>query len=70
MLVFDENGRLFGVLIASDHQRSKALFEIEVKTVIGIFEKVGNDEVGLSRATFDPSIGDYRIENHPFIEPL
>lgn len=69
MLVFDESGRLSAIWIASDHQRSKALFEIEVKTVIGIFEKVGHDEVGSTRATFDASIGDYRIENRPFVEP-
>jgi len=68
-LVFDENGSLSMIWIASDHQRAKALFEIEVKTVIGIFEKVGNDDVGSMRATFDASIGDYRIKNYPFIEP-
>ena len=69
LLVFDESGRLSAIWIASDYQRSKALFEIEVKTVIAIFQKVGHDEVGCSHATFDTSIGDYRIENHPFVEP-
>lgn len=63
--VLDESRGLTAILIASDRQRSKALLGVDVKTVIGIFERVGNDEVGSMRATFDAELGDYRIENHP-----
>ena len=64
MLIFDESSRgLSEILIASDYQRTKALFAIEMNLVIGIFDKVGNDEVRTSHATFDNSVGDYRIEN-------
>ena len=62
--VLDESGGLSAVWVASDHQRSRALFEIEVKTMIGIFEKVGNDKVRSMRGRFDASLADYRIENH------
>jgi hypothetical protein len=40
-----------------------------MEAVIGIFEKVGDDEVGCHQATLDASIGDYRIKNYPFVEP-
>jgi len=63
--VLDESSRLTAIWIASDRQRSRALIGVDVKTVIGIFEKVGNDEVGCMRATFDEGIADYRIENQP-----
>ncbi len=62
--VIDEDSRgLSGVLIASDYQRNKGLFEVEIKTVINIFDKVANDEVRASHSTFDTLIGDYRVRN-------
>jgi hypothetical protein len=62
--VLDESGGLSAIWIASDRQRSRALLGVEAKTVIGIFETVGNDKVRSMRATFDASLADYRIENH------
>lgn len=64
MLIFDESSRgLSAILIASDYQRTRSLFAIEMNLVISIFDKVGNDEVWTSHAAFDNSVGDYRIEN-------
>lgn len=63
--VLDEGNGLSAIWIASDRQRSRALFDLDVKTVIGIFEIVGRDEVRSMRATFDAVLADYRIENHP-----
>jgi hypothetical protein len=45
MPAFNEGGALSAILFASDRQRSKALFQIEVQTVISVFEKVARDEV-------------------------
>lgn len=63
--VLAESGGLSVVWVASDRQRSRALIEIEVNKMIGIFEKVGRDEVRSIRMTFDAIFGDYRIENRP-----
>ncbi|MDR3727019.1 MAG: hypothetical protein P4K86_08265 [Terracidiphilus sp.] len=62
--VFNKRNRLSIILIASDYQRSKALLAIEVKTVIGVFEKISRDEVRSSHSVFDDSTGDYRIKNY------
>lgn len=62
--MFNEGNRLSKIWIASDYQRSKALLEIEVKTIIGIFEKISRDEVRSSHSVFDDSIGDYRVTNY------
>src|ERR1017187_7024596 len=40
--VLDESSGVTAIWIASDRQRSRALLGVDVKTVIGIFEKVGN----------------------------
>jgi hypothetical protein len=62
--VLDESGGLSEIWIASDHQRSKALIAIRVRTIMSVFEKVSNDEVHSMHSTFDDSLGDYRIKNY------
>lgn len=63
--VLGESGGLSVIGVASDRQRSRALIEIDFNKMIGIFEKVGKDEVRSMRMTFDAVSGDYRIENRP-----
>jgi hypothetical protein len=62
-----EGGGLSAIWLASDRQRSKALIEVTLATVIEVFEVVGNDEVDSARYTFNPKKGDYRTENR--VEP-
>lgn len=64
-LVFDEDDALSAVWVASDYQRSKALIEIPLATIIGIFETVASDDIRSMRGIFDPEKGDYLIENFP-----
>jgi hypothetical protein len=64
-LVFGEDGKLSAVWVASDHQRSKSLLEVPLATVIEVFQRVGNDEVGSARYTFDAKKSDYQVENLP-----
>ena len=61
-LVFEKD-MFSAVLVASDHQRSKALIEIPVPKIIEAFEMVGNDEVSHQRLKLDPNKGDYFVEN-------
>jgi hypothetical protein len=61
--VLREEGGLSAIWFASDRQRLRSLLEIGAKTVVSIFEGVGNNEVRSARMEFDASIRDYRIEN-------
>ena len=57
-----EGGGLSAIWLASDRQRSKALIEVTLATVIEVFDVVGNDEVDSARYTFNPKKGDYRTD--------
>ena len=58
-LLFHEGGSLSSILVASDNERSRALWEIPAGLLIKVFEKVGNDDVTEVRYQFDSAKGDY-----------
>ena len=63
MPALEEGGGLSAILVASDRQRSKALFEVQVRTIIGIFERVAHNEVRRMHGMYDTDVGDYVIHN-------
>jgi hypothetical protein len=58
--LFDEDGKLSGIFVVSDRERSKALFQISLQTIIDIFKAIGNDDITSMKLVFDPTMGDYR----------
>ena len=58
-LVFHEGGPFAAILVASDYERSHALYEIPASRIIEVFELVGNDHVTEERYVADPAKGDY-----------
>lgn len=58
-LCFDDRGAFSSILVASDYERSRALFEISASGIIDVFELVGNDCVTEVRLVADPARGDY-----------
>ena len=58
-LLFDEDGYLTGILVASDRQRLKGLLEISIGRIIDIFETIGKDDVKSASMFFDERKGDY-----------
>lgn len=58
-LIFHEGGLLSSILVASDNERSRALWEISASHIIEVFEMVGNDDVTEERYQFDSAKGDY-----------
>lgn len=59
-LLFSEGGKLAGILVASDRERSRELLEVSVEKIIDVFEKVGRDEANVAVTfRFDEKKGDY-----------
>jgi hypothetical protein len=59
----EENGEmtLSGIHFCSDDQRNNWIYELNLTTVIGLFEKIGNSPVTNSSMTFDNNKKDYRV---------
>ena len=56
-----ENGKkeLLGIFVNSDENKDKYLYEIDVKTIIKIFQQVGNCVITKVDMTFNPKKGDF-----------
>jgi hypothetical protein len=60
-LLFHEGGGFSSILVASDYERSRTLWEIPASRIIEVFEMVGNDDVTECRYEFDSAKGDYVV---------
>jgi hypothetical protein len=60
--VFNFGGfKLLSIQFCSDKDRNKWLYEIDIKLMISIFEKVGNNYPASSSMHFDESKKDYKV---------
>ena len=61
-LLFDDVEKLTGMLVASDRERSKEIFEVSINEIIDIFDKVGKDKNRHIRFRFEEKKDDYIYE--------
>ena len=60
-LCFTPKNWLRSILICSDKERNKRVFEISLKSVIRLFKIVGRDYPTTSQSKFNPAVGDYEV---------
>lgn len=63
IIAFDENNYVDGIFVSSDRERNKALYFIEVRKIIDLFEQVGNDYPRSVYMISDDRLRDYRVLN-------
>ena len=68
-LLTEEHGGLAGVLVTSDRNRSKALYEVTVDQMIVLFDQIGNDYPTDVSMKFDPDLGDYKVHSGNAAQP-
>jgi hypothetical protein len=61
LLCFTQNSRLRSVLICSDKERKKRVFEISLKSIIRLFKIVGSDYPTKYQSKFNPALGDFEV---------
>jgi hypothetical protein len=61
LLCFTRNSRLRSILICSDKEKKKRVFEINLKSIIRIFKIVGSDYPTKYQSKFNPELGDYEF---------
>lgn len=62
-LINEENERLAGFYVASDHDKNKKIYYISLDTVINIFRLVGRDYPAFGYRYFDKETGDLVIKS-------
>lgn len=63
VIAFNENSCVDGIFVSSDRERNKALYFIEIRKIIALFEQVGNNYPSAVYMISDQKLGDYRILN-------
>jgi len=58
---FRENGSLASILVASEYERSRSLYDVAVAQIIGLFELVGIDYPNESVSRFNKEKQDYDV---------
>ena len=68
----EENGEmtLSAIHFCSDDQRNKWIYELNLSTVIELFDKIGNSHVTNSSMTFDDNKKDYRVVHGDGVIPI
>jgi hypothetical protein len=61
-LTFAEDGGLDGVFVTSDHKRGSHLYLVNIRQVISLFERIGQDYPAAATYSYDRKTGDYRIK--------
>lgn len=69
-VVTDDGGALHGFYFASDRQRRRGLYFLNVDEVIRIFRQVGEDYPNEVRMQWDQDFGDYRVESKTHRGPV
>jgi hypothetical protein len=59
--VFDDDRRLSHVIVASDFERNRFSYEVDLNRVIDLFEQIGADYPNYARCTFNPKTNDYDV---------
>jgi len=60
-LCFTTKNHLRSILICSEKERTKQVFEIDLKNVIRLFKIVGNDYPTNYQSKFNPALGDFEV---------
>ncbi len=57
----EESGGLAGVLFCSDKERNKYLYSLSAKTMIDVFEQIGNNDQRKIRMIYDDRYQDWKV---------
>ncbi len=63
MTSFNQTKNLDGVFVSSDEERNKALYFLNVRQIIGLFEQIGNDYPTTVEMKFNPKKQDYDVSS-------
>jgi hypothetical protein len=66
--VTDERGGLLGVMVNSDRTRHEALYSVQMKPIIAVFEEISINHPGTMSMTLNPATGDYDVQVGPTLE--
>ena len=61
---------LSSIHVCSDDHRNKWIYEISLKTVIDLFDKVGRSNVTSAHYMYDPQKKDYRVSQSDGVVPI